>query len=108
MEQLFTRLFEIFSLEYIFSVIIASYFIIKLIDILNKEKVVSTGIKRLVTFIVGVIFFLIFRYYTDTTVQCLSASYFAALFIYDTAIRFLLQKLDIEYKSNADDNKTSK
>ena len=53
MEHLVDRMLQIFSLEYMFSVIIASYFIIKIIDSLNGDKVVPTKVKRLITFGVG-------------------------------------------------------
>lgn len=98
MEMLFAKLFEIFSLEYMFTVIIASYLVIKLIDALNGPKVVPTWAKRLVTFVIGVIFFIMFKNYTDVTVQCLVASYFSAVFVYDTAIKVIIKKFDLDYK----------
>lgn len=98
METLFARLFEIFSLEYMFSVIMASYFVIKLVDFLNGEKIVPTWMKRTITFVVGAISFFVFRAYTDVSVQCLIASYFAAVFVYDTAIKCLIKKFDLDYK----------
>lgn len=98
MEILFAKLFEIFSLEYMFTVIIASYLVIKLIDSLNGLKTVPTWIKRLITFVIGVIFFVIFKNYTDVTVQCLVASYFSAVFVYDTAIKVIIKKFDLDYK----------
>ena len=42
MDVLFTKLFEIFSLEYMFSVIVATYLTIKLVDVLNGDKVVPS------------------------------------------------------------------
>lgn len=98
MEMLFDKLFGIFSLEYMFTVIIASYFIIKGVDYLNGDKPVLTWQKRTITFVVGAISFLLFKLYTDVTVQCLMASYFAAVFVYDTAIKFLIKKFDVDYK----------
>lgn len=98
MDGLFIRLFDIFSLEYMFSVIIATYFLIKLIDILNVEATVPTWQKRLVTFAVGTAAFVIFRKFTDIPTDSLIASYFAALFVYDTAIKFLIKKFNVDYK----------
>lgn len=98
MEVLFDKLFSIFSLEYMFAVIIASYFAIKFIDSLNGDLPVPTWAKRVVTFIFGILFFVIFNRYTETHVQTLICSYFAAVFIYDTAIKYLIRKFDIDYK----------
>ena len=98
MDMLFAKLFETFSVEYMFSVIMASYLVIKLIDALNGPKAVPTWMKRTVTFVIGVILFWVFKLYTDTSVQCLIASYFSAVFVYDTAIKFIIKKFDLDYK----------
>lgn len=98
MEALFSKLFSIFSLEYMFVVIIASYILIKFIDYLNGVKEVAVWQKRAVTFVVGVIAFIAFHHFGNVSFECLMASYFAALFVYDTAVKFLLDKLGIEYK----------
>ena len=98
MEVFFEKLFDIFSLEYMFSVIIASYLVIKLVDVINGEKVVPTWMKRVITFIVGVIFFVVFMKFTDETVQCLMASFFSAVFVYDTAIKVIIRKFNIDYR----------
>jgi hypothetical protein len=98
MEVFFEKLFDIFSLEYMFSVIIASYLVIKLVDVINGEKVVPTWMKRVITFIVGVILFVVFMKFTDETVQCLMASFFSAVFVYDTAIKVIIRKFNIDYR----------
>ena len=100
MEHLVDRILQIFSLEYMFSVIIASYFIIKVIDSLNGDKAVPTKFKRLITFGVGTISFWIFRTFTEVTFETLVSSYFAAIFFYDSAIKYLIQKLDVGYKKS--------
>ena len=98
MDVLFGRLFEIFSLEYIFSVIMASYFVLKFIDALNGKRIVPTWAKRVTTFLVGAVLFIVFREYTQETVQCLLSSYLAAVFIYDTAIKVIIRKFNIDYR----------
>lgn len=98
METLFARLFEIFSVEYMFTVIMASYLFIKLVDALNGPKAVPTWLKRTITFVIGAVSFFVFKEYTDITVQCLIASYFAAVFVYDTAIKFIIKKFNLDYK----------
>ena len=91
-----------------FSVIIASYFIIKVIDSRNGDKAVPTKFKRLITFGVGTISFWIFHTFTEVTFETLVSSYFAAIFFYDSAIKYLIQKLDVGYKKprhhHADDD----
>lgn len=98
MDLLFEGIFKVFNLEYIFSVIIGTYFLIKLVDYLNGAAKVPTWLKRVITFGNGAVMFLIFRMCTDIPVQTLAASYFAAVFVYDTAIKFLIKKFNIDYK----------
>lgn len=98
MEVLIERIFGIFSLEYMFSVIVASYLVIKLVDALNGERVVPTWLKRLITCLVGAVFFVVFVKFTDVTVQCLMASFFSAVFVYDTAIKVIIKKFNIDYR----------
>lgn len=99
METLLSKIFEIFSLEYMFSVIVASYIILKLVDSINGDRVVPTWVKRLVTCIVGAVLFAIFVKFTDVTFQCLTASFFAAVFVYDTAIRVIIKKFNLGYRT---------
>lgn len=98
MEILIERIFGIFSLEYMFSVIVASYFVIKLVDALNGERIVPTWLKRLVTCLVGAVLFVVFAEFTDVTIQCLTASFFSAVFVYDMAIKVIIKKFNIDYK----------
>ena len=97
MELLFEKVYGIFCLEYLFSVLLASYLSIKFVDVLNGGRVVPTWIKRTITFVAGAGLFVVFKLYTDTTVQSLIATYFAAIFVYDTAIKYILKKLDVDY-----------
>lgn len=98
MDQLFAKIFEIFSIEYIICVILTSYMIIKLIDYFNGIKEVPVWMKRGITFIVGGGYILFFREYTATTMQCLVSSFFVSLFIYDGAIKYLIKKFNIDYQ----------
>ena len=98
MEVLIEKIFGIFSLEYMFSVIVASYLVIKLVDALNGERVVPTWLKRLITCLVGAVFFVVFAKFTDVTIQCLMASFFSAVFVYDTAIKVIIKKFNIDYR----------
>ena len=98
MESLLIKLADIFSLEYMFSVIMASYLVIKVIDVLNGERTIASWLKRLITCTVGALILIIFIEFTDVSVQCLVASFFAAIFVYDTAIKAFMKKFNIDYK----------
>lgn len=98
MDILVNKFFEIFSVEYMFSVIVASYLIIKLVDAINGDKIVPTWLKRTITCVVGAILFIVFIKFTDVTLQCLIASFFSAVFVYDTAIKVIIQKFNIDYR----------
>lgn len=99
MEVLFSKMFEVFSLEYMLSVIVASYLTIKLADVLNGERVVPSWMKRVITCLIGAILFIVFVRFTDVTVQCLIASFFSAVFVYDTAIKVIIKKFNIGYRN---------
>ena len=98
MERLFTQLMDAFSIEYMFSVIMAAYFIIKGIDYFNGDSPVPTWVKRVMTCLVGLIAFWIFRLFTDEQFETLTASFFAAIFFYDITIKGLLKKFNIDYR----------
>ena len=100
MEPIFERILSVFSFEYMLSVIIASYFIIKVIDSFNGDKAVPNGIKKLITLGVGAISFWVFPTFTEVTFETLDSSYFAAVFFYDSAIKYLIQKLGVGYKKS--------
>ena len=99
MDEILIKVTEVLSLEYMTVVVIASYFAIKVIDRFNGDKPVESWVKRLVTCLVGVIMFKAFRMYSDVTFQSLVASFFAAVFFYDSAIKGLMKKFGIDYKN---------
>lgn len=98
MEPLFTKLLELFSVGYMFSVIVASYLVIKLVDAVNGNKVVPSWAKCLVTCIMGIILFVVFYLFTEETLECLITSFFAAVFVYDKAIKLLIEKFNMGYR----------
>lgn len=100
MTQLFDRIFSIFSIEYIFIVIVASYLVIKTVDYFNGERVVPTWAKRLITFLVGAASFVLFKGFTEVTFERLLSSYLGAVFIYDAAIKYLLKVFGVDYKGD--------
>lgn len=98
MEDLLTKILGVFSIEYMVSVIIASYLVLKAVDALNGDRVVPTWLKRVATCTIGVALFWVFLKFAGATVQSLVASFFAAVFVYDVAIKALLKKFNIDYK----------
>lgn len=98
METLVNKLLDVFSLEYMFSVIVATYFVLKIVDAFNGDRAIPTWAKRLCTLLIGAVLFGVFIKFTDTSVQCLTASFFAAIFVYDIAIKELIKKVNLDYK----------
>lgn len=98
MEQIFDKLMQAFSVEFIFTIIFAAYFMIKLTEILTRGIPVASWVKRLITVVVGIVAFIVFVWVTDIPKATLLSSYFAALFIYDYAIKWLLEKFNVNYK----------
>lgn len=99
MDTIIEKIFEVLSLEYMFSVIVATYLVLKVVDFVNGDRVIPTWLKRVCTCVVGAVLFVVFVRFTDTSIQCLTASFFAAIFVYDTAIKALIKKLNLDYKS---------
>lgn len=104
MESVLDKILEVFIIDFMFCVIMASYFIIKVIDYFNGDKAVPTWAKRIITFIVGSVCFYGYWKFANYEFQNLLASYFAAVFCYDTAIKFFIEKLNISYRKDADNN----
>ena len=98
MEQLFARFMQAFSVEFIFTIVFASYFMIRLLEALVKGIPVASWVKRLVTVVVGIVAFAVFVCVTDIPKETLLSSYFAALFLYDYAIKWLLKRFNVNYK----------
>lgn len=96
MELIFTKFIETLSLEYMFSVIVASYLLIKVLTALKGN--VKSWAKCLVTCVVGVVLFGVFLKFTDETFECLMASFFAAVFLYDKAVKAIIEKFNLGYK----------
>lgn len=98
MDQLIARLMDAFSVGYMFCVIAGSYMVIRFIDHCNGTRKVPTWQKRCVTCVIGALFFVVFREYTEESFESLLTSFFASLFVYDSAIKWLLKKLNSGYK----------
>lgn len=85
-------------MEFIFTIILASYFAIRVLESLNGKMAINSWVKKLTTVVVGLVAFWAFVAMTNTPKETLLSSYFAALFIYDYAIKWLLKKFNVNYK----------
>lgn len=98
MEQLIEKLLNMIDVGYFISIIILSYLLIKAAEFIFKNKVLPAWVKRGITFLTGIILFFVFREFDDTPLRVFFTSYLFAMFVYDTAIKVLLNKFHIEYK----------
>lgn len=98
MESMWNTIMNVFSLEYMISVIFATFMLLKVVDMFNGAKVVPTWLKRVISCLIGAVLFVVFKNYSDIPTERLIASFFAAVFVYDTAIKEIMKKLNIDYK----------
>lgn len=91
-----------FDLAYMFAVNVATYIIIKVIDNLNKEKIVPTYLKRIIAFIVGaIIAFAVISFGTDKTI--ILYSFILSLVSWDYLFKGIIKKLSIDYKKKLEE-----
>ena len=90
------RLFEIFNISYIVSIMLLSYASIK---IMQKLKVKMTKKwKRFTTFICGVVLGLLYYFIDNVTIQELIPSFLLSVTAYDYYFKAVLKKLKVGYK----------
>ena len=87
-----------FDFAYMISVNVLTYCIIKLVDYLNKEKAVSTLIKRIILVSCIVLLALIYILIGYNNYIVLLNSAIAAPVFYSWVLRPILKKLKISYK----------
>ena len=90
---------------YLFAVNLITYLCIKLIDELNKERVVKTWIKRLVAFISGLLLSIILVYLEDQNIKVYIYSFVLSFFSWDWIFKPIANKLKIGYKDARTKNK---
>jgi hypothetical protein len=93
MEEIFEKLVEIISVSYIVTVILFSYLIIRLW--FNRAK---TGVKKLLTFGVGIVVGAVYLTAKIDVLHALIPSFAIAVVLYDYIIKYLLNKLKVGYK----------
>jgi predicted exporter len=94
MEEIFTKLGEIISAGYILTVILFSYLIIRL-----WFHSVKTGIKKLLTFGVGIVVGAVYIALKIDELHALIPSFAIAVVLYDYIIKYLLNKIKAGYKT---------
>lgn len=91
-----------FDLAYMFAVNVATYIIIKVIDNLNKEKIVPTYLKRIIALIVGIIIaFTVVSFGADKTI--ILYSFILSLVSWDYLFKGIIKKLSIDYKKKLEE-----
>jgi hypothetical protein len=93
MEEIFIELGKVISEGYIITVILFSYLLIRMW--FNSAK---TGIKQLLTFIVGIVVGAVYLILKIDALHALIPSYAVAVMLYDYLIKYLLNKLKAGYK----------
>ncbi len=89
-----------FDFSYIISVNLITYFIIKLVDYLNKEKIVTVLQKRIILIVSTIIMFGVYSILGyNNYIVLVNSSIFAPVF-WSWLLRPIINKLGIGYKSN--------
>ena len=87
-----------FDFVYMFVINIFTYIIIKVIDYINKDKVISTWTKRLVLLIASIIVFILY-YLTDyNNIVVLINSTIATPVFWSWVLKPILTKFGMDYK----------
>lgn len=92
-------LLENFNIPFIILVNVLTYILIKIIDYLNKEKSVSTNIKRLILLISIIILFIVYKLFSDITTIILINSAIAAPVSWDIVFRPIVKRFGGGYKN---------
>jgi hypothetical protein len=95
MEEIITKIGEDVSIGYIITVILFSYIIIRL-----WFHRVKSGVKKLLTFGVGIVTGAIYFITKIDELHALVPSFAIAVVLYDYIIKYLLNKIKAGYKVN--------
>jgi len=97
LEQIIQTTMNSFDFSYCLVVNLATYFIIKLIDELNKEKEVNTWIKRLVLLAVIIVTGVVY-YFTGNDVRLVINSAILAPVSWSWIFKPICKKFKLDYK----------
>jgi len=98
MEQLFSRLFEVFDLYYIITVMFATYAVIMIVNYIQPNwKQVRNGWRKIITILVGVLSGVLFYKLNWAEGKVILPSFFLSQFGYSYFVKYILQFLKIDY-----------
>lgn len=98
--SIINQLISNFDFAYTLSINILTYFIIKLIDIANGDKKVSTLTKRIVLVCCTIVCCIIYKIYTPIENYILINSTILAPVAYSWVFKPILKKLNINYNTD--------
>lgn len=99
MEQIINQLIENFNFALMFIINAVTYFTIKVLDEINKEKNPTTWQKRIIFIIVSVIIGIIYKFTTDISINIIINSCIIAPVAWSWLAKPIANKLGIDYKS---------
>lgn len=99
MEQIINQLIENFNFALMFIINAVTYFAIKVLDEINKEKSPTTWQKRIIFIIVSVIIGIIYKFTTDISINIIINSCIIAPVAWSWLAKPIANKLGIDYKS---------
>ena len=99
MEQIINQLIENFNFALMFIINVVTYFAIKVLDEINKEKNPTTWQKRIIFIIVSVIIGIIYKFTTNISINIIINSCIIAPVAWSWLAKPIANKLGIDYKS---------
>lgn len=100
MEQIINQLVYNFDFALILIINIITYFIIKIIDELDGDKVPTTWQKRFVFLIVATIMGILYKYITDVSINIIINSCIIAPVAWSWLAKPIADKFGIDYKKD--------
>lgn len=98
MEQIIHQFINNFDFAFMFIINIITYFSIKILDEINKEKIVTTWQKRIIFIICSIIVGIIYYYLSDIPHIKIIDSIIVAPIAWSWVLRPICVKLNIDYK----------
>ena len=100
MEQIINQLISNFDFALILIINIITYFIIKIIDELDGDKIPTTWQKRFVFLIVAIIMGILYKYITDVPTNIIINSCIIAPVAWSWLAKPIADKFGIDYKKD--------
>lgn len=100
MDELISQLLSDFNFGLMIIINIVTYFIIKFIDEVNGDKIPTTWQKRIIFIIVAIVFGIIYKCFTDITINIIINSCIIAPVAWSWLAKPIAIKFGIDYKHN--------